>query len=205
MTARQDVDRGCSCLPTMLLVSGALCFCSIALLTATTHARPKNPLRLEIQRIGLSGPCTYLALQQTQLHKDLFGDDVVVESGTVFRGEHHHHVPGEDETYIRYFSFDAESLWVEAEAQCGSYTTWSFSAYIAPDLSAVPRTPQSVDAQIRIGIEPQYTAVKPLPPAPNLEITPLIITGPSSNRIDFVFFGDGCKSEASPSYLLDLP
>lgn len=27
---------------------------------------------------------------------------------------------------------------------------------------------------------------------PPLEIKPLIVTGPSSNRIDLIFFGDGC-------------
>jgi hypothetical protein len=29
--------------------------------------------------------------------------------------------------------------------------------------------------------------------APPLEIRPLIISGPSSNRVDLIFFGDGCK------------
>jgi len=28
---------------------------------------------------------------------------------------------------------------------------------------------------------------------PSLEMTPLIISGPSSNRVDFVFFSDGCE------------
>lgn len=28
---------------------------------------------------------------------------------------------------------------------------------------------------------------------PPLEIRPLIVNGPSSNRIDLIFFGDGCK------------
>lgn len=29
---------------------------------------------------------------------------------------------------------------------------------------------------------------------PPLDIQPLIINGPSDNRIDLIFFGDGCKS-----------
>jgi hypothetical protein len=32
----------------------------------------------------------------------------------------------------------------------------------------------------------------PLPPPPPLEIFPLLTTGPAENRIDLVFFGDGC-------------
>lgn len=30
--------------------------------------------------------------------------------------------------------------------------------------------------------------------APELEIRPLIVNGPSSNRVDLIFFGDGCTS-----------
>jgi hypothetical protein len=33
----------------------------------------------------------------------------------------------------------------------------------------------------------------PLPPSPILTITPLHISGPSENRIDLVFFADGCE------------
>lgn len=29
--------------------------------------------------------------------------------------------------------------------------------------------------------------------APPLEIRPLIISGPSKNRVDLIFFGDGCE------------
>lgn len=31
-------------------------------------------------------------------------------------------------------------------------------------------------------------------PPPPLDIQPLIVNGPSSNRIDLIFFGDGCES-----------
>lgn len=36
--------------------------------------------------------------------------------------------------------------------------------------------------------------VRPDVAPPPLDIQPLIINGPSSNRIDLIFFGDGCMS-----------
>jgi hypothetical protein len=37
---------------------------------------------------------------------------------------------------------------------------------------------------------------------PPLEIRPLIVNGPSSNRVDLIFFGDGCKFSQRPRHLL---
>lgn len=30
-------------------------------------------------------------------------------------------------------------------------------------------------------------------PSPSLQIHPLVVSGPSANRIDLVFFSDGCR------------
>lgn len=37
-----------------------------------------------------------------------------------------------------------------------------------------------------------YMRVMETAAAPELEIRPLIVNGPSSNRVDLIFFGDGC-------------
>lgn len=37
-----------------------------------------------------------------------------------------------------------------------------------------------------------YLEVRQDVPPPPLEIRPLIVNGPSSNRVDLIFFGDGC-------------
>lgn len=37
-----------------------------------------------------------------------------------------------------------------------------------------------------------YLQVRQDVPPPPLEIRPLIVNGPSSNRVDLIFFGDGC-------------
>lgn len=34
--------------------------------------------------------------------------------------------------------------------------------------------------------------------APELEIQPLIVNGPSNNRVDLIFLGDGCKTKSTP-------
>lgn len=40
------------------------------------------------------------------------------------------------------------------------------------------------------GVPHLLAAAKAAPPP--LDIQPLIVTGPSSNRVDLIFFGDGC-------------
>jgi len=37
-----------------------------------------------------------------------------------------------------------------------------------------------------------YLQEKQNVPPPPLDIRPLIVNGPSSNRVDIIFFGDGC-------------
>jgi hypothetical protein len=46
-------------------------------------------------------------------------------------------------------------------------------------------------SQTPFGLEGELD--KPLPPSPPLTVTPLWVSGPSDNRIDLVFFADGCK------------
>lgn len=41
--------------------------------------------------------------------------------------------------------------------------------------------------------------------APDLDIRPLIISGPSSNRVDLIFFGDGCNSAPYPNLSSGTP
>lgn len=38
-----------------------------------------------------------------------------------------------------------------------------------------------------------YLRVMESAAAPELEIRPLIVNGPSENRVDLIFFGDGCR------------
>jgi hypothetical protein len=42
-----------------------------------------------------------------------------------------------------------------------------------------------------------YLHVRQDVPPPSMEIQPLIVNGPSSNRVDFLFLGDGCESYSS--------
>lgn len=47
-----------------------------------------------------------------------------------------------------------------------------------------------------------YLRVMEAAAAPELEIRPLIVNGPSSNRVDLIFFGDGCMSRLPGTQLL---
>ncbi|KAI2606583.1 IgA peptidase M64-domain-containing protein [Hypoxylon sp. NC1633] len=48
-----------------------------------------------------------------------------------------------------------------------------------------------------------YLQVRQNVPPPPLEIMPLIVNGPSSNRIDLIFFGDGYTEEEKDKFLAD--
>lgn len=51
-----------------------------------------------------------------------------------------------------------------------------------------------LDTQTTLGIPfVGQSAPKPKTPSPPLEILPLIVSGPSDNRVDLVFFSDGCE------------
>lgn len=43
-----------------------------------------------------------------------------------------------------------------------------------------------------------YLQEKEVVQPPPLEIRPLIMNGPSSNRVDIIFFGDGCTCRSLP-------
>jgi len=55
--------------------------------------------------------------------------------------------------------------------------------------SVFENSDQSTAAQHRLALEPP----EPNVPPPPLEMVPLIISGPSTNRVDLVFFSDGCE------------
>lgn len=181
-------------------MTALVCLAALLSAAATGLAFQSNrPYELEIQlRLSAESSaesCTFISLRETQVHKDLFSgkDELVSLEGALFDGEGIHKDQGGK--FIRHFSYNTGLLWDTAVAQCGSSLSWSFPVYIEPGIHA-PHSRLGYndgDDQGTFIMDDSNVVLSDPVPAPPLEIIPLSTTGHSSNRIDFVFFGDGCK------------
>lgn len=127
-----------------------------------------RPLELTILRgVGNEeGGCELLGQRRTQKVRGLGRDSVHTSRAQTAR-------PGEE--CVRFIAYDREALWNAAHSLCGD----SFGA------SWEESEPQRTDQAVLV-------LDKPSGNAPPLQVEPLIQTGPSSNRVDLVFFSDGC-------------
>ena len=142
--------------------------CATAALTATDVARPYE---LVLNRNTGTLQCTFLSVRQTQLFRAL-SDEGYTKSRLLPTG-------GER---IQYIVAEEGHVWERAESICGEQHTWNFQTLFGR------------------GVRPAvgYNAMEvgsaqddPLP----LQIEPIVTSGHSSNRVDLVFFGDGCMSQ----------
>ena len=67
-----------------------------------------------------------------------------------------------------------------------------------PDNSQARFSAQLVSGEYNLKCK---TAKHPKVPSPPLEVVPLIMSGPSTNRVDFVFFSDGCEFVIQISFI----
>lgn len=74
---------------------------------------------------------------------------------------------------VRIYGYDRDSMLLELSTICDDYASVKQTVLASADSFTLPLSP-------------------PLPPPPPLTIKPLIISGPSDNRVDLVFFSDGC-------------
>lgn len=176
-----------------LLGSGA-CFSAVP--------APTRPLELRIHRHGRTsavGPCTFLSLTTVQHHRGLRGDaDVLEKTGSIFeeRAPRPGRAPASDLEYIQLVSHSQALLWGRAESICGPASTWSFPVYVAepphPRILSSSFTEEDREQAVFFGsLEYEQTFLNTVSP-PALELSPLVSSGPSSNRVDLVFFSDGC-------------
>lgn len=130
-----------------------------------------RPLELTILRgVGSErGGCELLGQRRTQKVRGLGRESVHTSRAQTAR-------PGEER--VRLIAYDKEALWNAARNLCGNGFGVSWAD------SKVQHTDQAV-------LVPP-TLDKPSGNAPPLQVEPLIQTGPSSNRVDLVFFSDGC-------------
>ena len=174
------------------------CFLPIILLAGPGSAYVRKPTyRLEVeQETDASGfaHCTFVGLTGTHLHKSLQRVDspYIKKTGNVNHEERSIQAP-DSATYAHYYSHDPDLLWSIAQNDCGAPGTWEFPAFIST-LSRGMETARLPDAdqmvlRSRLGEEVQNPLTASMGPT---ILRRLIISGPSENRINFVFFGDGC-------------
>jgi len=115
-----------------------------------------------------------------QMHKGLT-DKVRIVTEDIGPSEHDHsHVTTR---LVRLYAEKEETLWIEAYKFCIAFED------AEQDSSGTIALENHVKDQVTLASTP----TRPLPPPPRLTLTPLLVSGPSENRVDLVFFGDGCK------------
>ncbi|EIN12687.1 hypothetical protein PUNSTDRAFT_118417 [Punctularia strigosozonata HHB-11173 SS5] len=100
---------------------------------------------------------------------------------------------------IRAYSHDADALWTEARKLCGDPSEWDFPVLVDSHTSTAARfdaQQQTVftSPKLAIGAELQY---------PPLEVHKIVQSGPSTNRVDLMFFSDGYLASEKQKFLDD--
>ena len=166
-----------------LLTSAMLAF-GVAVLAAclAVHATTSRPYELLIYRQGNSQTCTLATLQKAQEH----------------RGSRTYGYVGakkleSSEERLRYVVKAREDAWLHLETSCGPQDSWGFpiltDTYPRPLTSGQLRTELGSPAQQDVLVLPEPArGLFPL----EFELEPLVKSGHSSNRVDLIFFADGC-------------
>jgi hypothetical protein len=130
----------------------------------------------------LDGSCEVHQWRPTQLHKD------VTEMVPAYLERQYllYDAEGNGGILMRVYGHEEREMVRLLEEEClGSITS-----------TTEPRTLSGPSPQFTLrGAFEQW---KPLPTPPPLTLTPLLSSGPSDNRIDLVFFSDGCRCLKMP-------
>ena len=84
---------------------------------------------------------------------------------------------------LRLYAEQEEWLWVEVRTLCDAFE----------DEEQLSSGALALENEVRNQFLLANAPKPPLPPPPPMTLTPLLVSGPSGNRVDLVFFGDGCK------------
>lgn len=172
----------------MFRVANLVNFAVVALSTAsvcasvntrlTTH---KDVLELIVYRdpAASSGACSTVQLREVGTYKGL---------SSIPGGVHIQNLTSEPPR-IRAYSHDADALWAEARKLCGDSSQWNFPVLVDTHTSASARFgAQQTVFTSNLEADLQY---------PPLEVHKIVQSGPSKNRVDLMFFSDGCESPYS--------
>jgi hypothetical protein len=120
------------------------------------------------------GSCGVVSLASTQRHRLLQNyQDVLVER-QLFKDISYNHLVSNSEK-LQLYGYESHNLWTKAKELC-------------PDLTA-----QEALGEFFHPNADQHTFLSTQPfTTPDLELHPLVLSGPSGNRVDLTFFSDGC-------------
>lgn len=149
---------------------------ALSALAATDHGRPlTRPVELVVLQDS-EGTCDILTWRDTQHVR-----------GLPTGGVHTSRLPTQSgQERISFISYDEHSLWHAAQSQCATL-----------DRNALNLDDTGQASQQSVLTNPQSRYSTNLKgKAPPMQVELLIKSGDSSNRVDLVFFSDGCTSHA---------
>jgi hypothetical protein len=150
--------------------------CFIATILHVVCART----HLEMSLYVLSdGRCIATPPRTVQMHKGLT-DTVQVVTEDIGPSEHvHSRVMAR---LLRLYAEQEAWLWIEARMLCNAFE----------DAEQRSSSTIALENEVRNQFLLTSGPKPPLPLPPPMTLTPLLVSGPSENRVDLVFFGDGC-------------
>lgn len=148
-------------------------FLTVLSLLTLALAQSRQIFEIIATKFG-DGRCEVRTLLPTQLHKDVVNSDSAHLERQILS------IDAEDDeaVLLKVYGYETLAMLRLLEDECPH------------GITATPVMSGSVP-QFRMKNSMEH--MKPLPPAPPLKITPLHSSGPSSNRVDLVFFSDGCS------------
>ncbi|KAJ3520289.1 hypothetical protein NM688_g9184 [Phlebia brevispora] len=146
-------------------------------------ATRKQPFEIQAIRYAETGECDVITFRQTQIVKGLdFGEAYVTSLQTATGDERLSIISYEEEALqARFYSLCIHNKW---EGNTNELYREGEQEILSPK---IPSARQAV-------VSSSY---------PPLEVLPLNVSGPSSNRVDLVFFSDGYLAEEKAKFLED--
>lgn len=152
-----------------------------------------RPWEFTLKQDIKDGNCTLFSIRQVQQYRDLA---LSIPSPPIFQPKGDLHIIRYDPDptlgieIVKVVGYDRGKVEDKAKALCGRTELW--------DLYETHQQQEQVTLRLRgvdnAGVEP-----------PPLEIEALIESGPSNNRVDLVFFSDGCTSCPLPLFYSGIP
>jgi hypothetical protein len=179
-----------------MLRRGSFLFLAFTLLlvSATATHDVRNALELTIHQSvtssGTRGTCTHVALRASGTHNGLRNKTILHEKRLL--DPHGQYTNSYTNAVLeRRITYAAEEnislLWDTVESTCG--TIWLDTegmTLLLPPGHIAPGSEWTVQTQKVLAARSSGSLVPPL------RVTPLVQSGPSDNRVDLVFFADGC-------------
>ena len=142
----------------------------------------RNSLEMTLY-IRSDGRCIATPPRTVQMHKGLTDNVRIVTEAIEAIGPSEDDHPRGMTRLVRLYAEEEETLWMEARMLCNAFegTEQHPGGTIPPE--------NYINGQFALANTPKTPPLRP----PPMTLTPLLVSGPSENRVDLVFFGDGCK------------